>query len=238
MIIRIHNTGDPYKLPTLSVHIYIYIYRRGGLFLFLFSRVPFFFSLSPPPFIPSLSNLRPCQRVVATTTPPDSPVYALLPSLSSSSPRPCAKKTRRVLCLFPTPFFTRWTSPHYRATYLPHGQMLPYNGSFFFYTWYLISNSLSLSSRSYVHRSLTSRRLVRFEGEKQRCFCARRKGETEREREGSVRRSFRRRRRPRHTCACEEVRIGTEWKNEPTVWGEEEGRGAFCCPSRGGNLSA
>lgn len=60
----------------------------------------------------------------------------------------------------------------------------------------------------------------------------------DRDREGSVRRSFRRRRRPRHTCACEEVRIGTEWKNEPTVWGEEEGRGAFCCPSRGGNLSA
>lgn len=62
MIIRIHNTGDPYKLPTLSVHIYIYIYIgeeasssfSSRAFLFFLSLSPSLYSLPfQPPSLPT-----------------------------------------------------------------------------------------------------------------------------------------------------------------------------------------
>lgn len=213
MIIRIHNTGDPYKLPTLSVHI-------GGLFLFLSSRVPFF----SPPFIPSLflasfptSSLPTCRgnnHSARFTGLCPSFFLLLLPS------------RRHAACLFPT-LFPRPVNIATLPCYLPTPRSdAPVQWLFFFTldTW-SPTLSLSLVPFSRVRAPLFDT-ASSGSGEEERRFCARRKGE----RGGKGREkgwrdaTRRRRRRPRHTCACEEVRIGTEWKNEPTVWRREEAR--------------
>lgn len=146
MIIRIHNTGDPYKLPTLSVHIYIYIYRRGGLFLFLFSRVPFFFSLSLPlPLFPPFPT-----SVLANVSwqQPLRQIHRSMPFFLPSPPPPLAHARRRhVAC---SVSFLLLSSPgeHRHTTVLPTYPTVRCSRTmalFFFYTWYLISNSLSLS---------------------------------------------------------------------------------------------
>ena len=99
MIIRIHNTGDPYKLPTLSVH------TRASFPLFLsfflvFCLLPFslslgllahsFFSL----FIPSLFflSLRQVHR-------------SLWPSLLSLLRLFPSNERRQAACLFRSPFY-------------------------------------------------------------------------------------------------------------------------------------
>lgn len=212
MIIRIHNTGDPYKLPTLSVHI-------GGLFLFLSSRVPFF----SPPFIPSLflasfptSSLPTCRGNNHSAR-----FTGLCPSFF-----PLLLPSRRhAACLFPT-----LSSPgeHRHTTVLPTYPTVRCSRTMaLFFTLDTWSPTLSLSLVPFSRvRAPLFDTASSGSGEKERRFCARRKGE----REGKGREkgwrdaTRRRRRRPRHTCACEEVRIGTEWKNEPTVWRREEAR--------------
>jgi len=103
MIIRIHNTGDPYKLPTLLVHA-------------------IFPSLSPSSyrlFFSVAKNLpsHPCRRVLATFT-RFSLYLCLFLTLFLS------KKVHIPLSILLYPFAP---SPWF----LPYGQMLPYNDLFF-----------------------------------------------------------------------------------------------------------
>lgn len=135
MIIRIHNTGDPYKLPTLSVHIYIYIYRRGGLFLFLFSRVPFFFSLSLPlPLFPPFPT-----SVLANVSwqQPLRQIHRSMPFFLPSPPPPLAHARRRHAACSVS--FLLLSSPgehrHVLPCYLPTPRSdAPVQWLFFFFT--------------------------------------------------------------------------------------------------------
>lgn len=168
MIIRIHNTGDPYKLPTLSVHI-------GGLFLFLSSRVPFF----SPPFIPSLflasfptSSLPTCRGNNHSAR-----FTGLCPSFF-----PLLLPSRRhAACLFPT-LFPRPVNIATLPCYLPTPRSdAPVQWLFFLHLIPDLQLSLSLSFPSRAYRSLTPRRLVR---ERKRDAFALEGKEREREREG------------------------------------------------------
>lgn len=138
MIIRIHNTGDPYKLPTLSVHtttsfpFFLFLALACSFSLSLLAHSFFFLPSLFFPFLPSLLSSLPD---VSWQPPPGSPVSlaSFIPSLSIKR-----MKTGRVSLSFS--FLPRWTSP---LRYLPYGQMLPYNGSFFTLdTWSHSSNPL------------------------------------------------------------------------------------------------
>lgn len=93
MIIRIHNTGDPYKLPTLSVHIYIYIYIGEEASSSFSSRAFLFFSLSLPlPLFPPFPT-----SVLANVSwqQPLRQIHRSMPFFLPSPPPPLAHARRR-----------------------------------------------------------------------------------------------------------------------------------------------
>lgn len=102
MIIRIHNTGDPYKLPTLSVPSFP-------------CPRPFFYRL----FVFSIAKDRPsrsCRRVMVTFA--RSSLYLCLFLILLLSKKVHIPLSISLYPFAPSPWF------------LPYGQMLPYNDLF------------------------------------------------------------------------------------------------------------
>lgn len=116
MIIRIHNTGDPYKLPTLSVHAILLSFSLSFYHLFV-----------------SSDEDRPSSSLPAC---PDNLCQVLLLSLSFSFLFFLTLKKYTPLLLF--------RSILSQCRCLPYGQMLPHNDLFLHLIPDLSSTSLFL----------------------------------------------------------------------------------------------